>query len=75
MQAGLWSWPMSTITPSEILEKRLELGLTQTELAARAGVSMITISRIERGAHAPTRNTKQAIAAALGMTAVLTQGD
>ncbi len=40
-------------------------GLTQQDLAVRAGVSMMTVSRIERGATTESRGAVEKIAAAL----------
>jgi DNA-binding XRE family transcriptional regulator len=37
-----------------IIEKRIELGLTQAELAERLGTKQSAISRLERGAYNPT---------------------
>lgn len=41
--------------------------LTQRELAARAGVSRVTLARHETGARTPTIPTLQAYAQALGL--------
>lgn len=41
--------------------------MTQTELAAKAGIHPITISRIEQGEIEPRFKTIRAIAAALGV--------
>jgi transcriptional regulator with XRE-family HTH domain len=49
-------------------EARLSAGLTQLELARRAGANQNTISRVEVGEHRPGDNTKFALAAALGTT-------
>ena len=43
-------------------------GLSQEELAGRAGLQRTHISRIEQGKYAVTLETIQAIAEALGMT-------
>ncbi|MFZ6876531.1 helix-turn-helix domain-containing protein [Undibacterium sp. Di27W] len=37
-----------------VAAKRKNLGLTQEQLAARVGVEVETISRLERGVHAPS---------------------
>jgi DNA-binding XRE family transcriptional regulator len=44
---------------------RVAMGLTQKELAVRAGVPQADISRIERGAGNPTEATLQRLARAL----------
>lgn len=48
-----------------VKKKRLELGLTQPELAQKSGVSLRTISRIESGASNITQRTGEALAIAL----------
>jgi XRE family transcriptional regulator, regulator of sulfur utilization len=50
----------------QLLALRLAAGLTQAELAERAGLSQADISRYERGLGNPTRTTIELIAAALG---------
>lgn len=47
---------------------RKQQGLTQEELAIRAGLQRTHIGRIEAGRYAVTLETVQAIAQALGMT-------
>ena len=51
---------------SHIRRTREELGLTQTELAKRAGIHQGDLSRIERGECDPRWSTVQRISAALG---------
>ena len=51
-----------------ILTLRKLAGLSQEELAGRAGLQRTHISRIEQGKYAVTLETVQAIAEALGMT-------
>jgi transcriptional regulator with XRE-family HTH domain len=47
---------------------RLNLGLTQTELAERAGVSEFTITRLETGrGKRPHPSTRRKLAGALGV--------
>ena len=41
--------------------------LTQAELAEKAGVSEVTINRLENGRHAPRFSTVRKLAAALGV--------
>lgn len=50
-----------------LLRRRLELGMTQKELAKRAGVGDGTLRAIESGRHAPTWETRQKLRRALGM--------
>src|SRR5881409_2015473 len=49
-----------------IVDARVRAGLTQTELARRAGTSQARISELERGEANPTVDTLARIAAALG---------
>jgi DNA-binding XRE family transcriptional regulator len=48
------------------LQRRLEAGLTQDEVAQRAGVSRRTVGRLEDGEHVRPESTVQ-IATALGL--------
>jgi HTH-type transcriptional regulator/antitoxin HipB len=48
-----------------IRARRLELGLTQVELAERAGIPQANVSRIERGGYAPTDLVRIRLARAL----------
>ena len=48
-----------------IRERREAAGLTQTELATRAGIGRVTLTRIEQGEHSPRTETLTAIARAL----------
>jgi len=51
-------------------QRRLAAGLTQEELAERAGLSVPSISNLERGvAHTPRKETLRLLADALGLTA------
>ena len=45
--------------------RRIELGLTQTQLARTAGISFATINRIEVGAYAPSFDTLTKLVKAL----------
>ncbi len=55
------------MTPSDIISAREGLGLTQEELAIRAGISTQSVSRLERGV--PVRpDTLKAVCAALDMS-------
>ena len=49
-----------------VLEARLAAGLSQRELARRAGTSQPAIARYERGAAVPSWSTLERIAAACG---------
>ena len=51
-----------------IMLLRKQMGLTQEELAQRAGLQRTHVGRIEAGKYAVTLETIQAIAEALGMT-------
>jgi len=54
-----------------VVRARKEAGLTQAELAARAGTAQAVISRIERGTMSPTLDTLTRIAKGLGMRPVV----
>ncbi|HLF00103.1 MAG TPA: helix-turn-helix transcriptional regulator [Gaiellaceae bacterium] len=54
-----------------VIRRRMELGLTQEELAARMGTSHSAISRIEGGQHSTSVQTLQRLAAALEMRFVM----
>ncbi len=49
---------------------RDESGMTTTEVARRAGMSRSTVSRLERGLYVPTPEQAEAMARAVGATAV-----
>ncbi len=55
-----------------VRERRLALNLTQTELAARAGLTQPALSRLEGGGSVPTIPVLDRIAAALGAELVVT---
>ncbi|MEX2672457.1 MAG: helix-turn-helix transcriptional regulator [Phycisphaeraceae bacterium] len=55
-----------TTLARSVITKRLAAGLTQKELAQRAGISAETLSRIESAKHRPQAATLERIAAALG---------
>ena len=50
---------------AKVMALRLERGLTQADLAARAGIDQADISRMERGSTSPTWKTLQRVLAAL----------
>jgi ribosome-binding protein aMBF1 (putative translation factor) len=54
-----------------VIRRRMELGLTQEELAKRMGTSHSAISRIESGQHGTSVQTLQRLAAALEMRFVM----
>ncbi|MGH8326966.1 MAG: helix-turn-helix domain-containing protein [Steroidobacteraceae bacterium] len=54
-----------------VIRRRMELGLTQEELAGRMGTSHSAISRIESGQHSTSVQTLQRLAAALEMRFVM----
>jgi len=53
------------ITPKQIRGARAMLGLTQADLAARAGMSATGLNNIEKGSADPKASTLRAIQAAL----------
>ena len=66
-QAEVWAegFAESYDIAAKVMALRLERGLTQADLAARAGIDQADISRIERGATSPTWKTLQRVLAAL----------
>lgn len=60
------------MTPGEtIRERRLANGLTQQQLAIRAGSTQAAISRLERGEISPTFHTLEVLLMAMGEEAEL----
>jgi len=56
------------VNGQRLVELRKAAGLTQAELAVKAGLGMMQVSRIERGAVSdPQVSTVQALADALGV--------
>jgi DNA-binding XRE family transcriptional regulator len=51
---GLRSVPLSTKQRALLVQKRSELGLSQTELGKKAGVTKLSIINIESGNHRPS---------------------
>lgn len=51
---------------AQIRQRRLQLGLSQQQLAERSGVDQAEISRFERGVTSPTELTAVKVASALG---------
>ncbi len=56
---------LDIVMAQEIIRARRKLGLTQAELARRAGIRAETLNRIEQGKHSPTLRTMQKIDRAL----------
>ena len=59
---------MAMTTGSRLRERRLECGLTQTELAARAGVSRQLVAAVEAGHNTPAVDAALGLARALATT-------
>ena len=59
---------METHIGEKIIRKRKELGLTQSELAKRAGIAQSTLSNIEQGKQRPQFDTLSAICRVLGLS-------
>ena len=57
--------PFKQMTPAEIKQRREALGLSREALAGRAGLSLRTVERIERGESEPRRATLTVIRMAL----------
>jgi ribosome-binding protein aMBF1 (putative translation factor) len=55
-----------------VRERRLELGLSQTEVATRAGMTQPALSRLEAGGAVPTIPVLERLAAALSADLVVT---
>ena len=61
---------LQVIIARQICERRHKAGLSQAELAKQAGVRQETLSRLERGKHAPTVRTVEKIDRALSAAGV-----
>ena len=59
---------MASVTESVLRQRRLECGLTQGELAARAGVSRQLVAAVESGRNAPAVDAALGLARALATT-------
>lgn len=59
------NWSAMLVIMQTIQERRVELGMTQKELAALAGVNPGTISRLESGSLAPSLSVASKVARAL----------
>ncbi|HZC52178.1 MAG TPA: helix-turn-helix transcriptional regulator [Mycobacterium sp.] len=55
-----------------VRERRLELGLSQTEVANRAGMTQPALSRLEAGGAVPTIPVLERLAAALNADLIVT---
>ena len=60
---------------SRLKQLREEAGLTQPELAERAGMNQFGIAKLEQGVRKPTWETVQALARALGVDCTAFQVD
>ena len=60
---------MRVLLARDIIRARREAGLTQTELARRAGIRPETLNRIEQGKHSPSIATIEKLDRALRKTA------
>lgn len=58
-------WKFGTGLPREIRRRRLELAMTQEQLAESAGLSVAALGRIERGNAEPRPSTLGRLATAL----------
>lgn len=58
----------------QIRARRLDAGLTQTQLAARAGISQVVLSRLETGSGNPTLALLEEISYALGTELAVSLG-
>ena len=58
--------PLKTRIGDVLREKREKLGMSQEEIAARAGVDRTYVSILERGLKSPTLETLEKICEALG---------
>jgi len=63
--------PAAMISPAQIRAARALIGWKQTDLAANAGVSEMSIKNIERGATDPKASTLRLIQSALEAAGVL----
>lgn len=54
--------------PQKLRDARLNLDLTQKELAEAAGIHPVQVSHLENGRHRPTTTTLKKLSAALGVS-------
>lgn len=59
--------PTIALSAEAVLRRRIELGLTQKEVARRAGLSKQFVCDIERGRRQGSTATRKSLAAALGV--------
>jgi HTH-type transcriptional regulator / antitoxin HipB len=64
--AELQAWRDHFELAGELARRRKALGLSQTQLARRAGIRQSDVSRLESGSTNPTWSTLQAVLSALG---------
>lgn len=67
-----WDPELNLIIVKQLRAKRLELGITQAELAKRLGISQVTVWRIEDNEHNLTITKLDRYAEALGIDIVIT---
>lgn len=60
---------------SDIVKRRKMLGLTQAEVANKAGLSQAQVARLENSSQIPRVDTLIKVAIALGMNIVLNEAD
>lgn len=60
--------PYLRLVSRRVRSRRVLIGITQEELAARASVSRVTLGSIERGDHAATLLSYVKLARALGVS-------
>jgi transcriptional regulator with XRE-family HTH domain len=58
---------LAALFAANLYRKRTALELTQAQLAARAGIAVGYVSRIERGERIPTFETVEHLAVAMGI--------
>jgi DNA-binding XRE family transcriptional regulator len=68
LYADVWEAELARRVGRLARTRRLALGLTQEEVAARAGVPQPNVARVEAGRHLPTVATLARLAVALGLT-------
>lgn len=59
----------------QIINRRKSLGLTQTQVAQRAGITQAQVARLETASSVPSIETVMKVAVALDMTVILSSID